>query len=125
MSLFQYMSPFQYLALFVVVGLFVLSISAAVRGWATRREGVTWALVWLAATFAIVRPDATAEVAKALGIGRGADLVLYCAVVLMMVGFLMIYVRLRQLRRELTQIVRHMALREARTNPHEPGETSS
>ena len=107
------MSLFQYLALLVVVGLLVLSISAAVRGWATRREGIAWALVWLAATVAIVWPATTAKIAKMLGIGRGADLVLYCGIVFMMVGFLMIYVRLRQLRREMTLLVRHLALREA------------
>ena len=107
------MSLFQYLSLFVVVGLLVLTISAMVRGWATRREGIIWSIVWLLATITIVRPELTGVVAKALGIGRGADLVLYCAVVFMLVGFLMIYVRLRRLRRELTLVVRHMAINEA------------
>jgi len=52
--------------------------------------------------------------AHALGIGRGADLVFYCAVVIMMIGFWMVYVRLRGLRREMTMLVRHLAILEAR-----------
>ena len=48
-----------------------------------------------------------------MGIGRGADLVLYCAVVVMMIGFLMTYSRLRHIQRELTLVVRHIAKREA------------
>ncbi len=107
------MTLFQYLALLVVVGLLVLTLSAMVRGWATRKEGITWSLVWLLATIAIVNPDLTGTVARRLGIGRGADLLLYCAVVVMLIGFLMIYVRLRRLRRELTLLVRHMAIMEA------------
>lgn len=114
------MNLFQYLALFVVVGLLVLTISAMVRGWATRKEGIIWSTVWLLAAISIVRPGLTGAVAKILGIGRGADLVLYCAVVFMLVGFLMVYIRLRHLRRELTLVVRHMAISEAESHLDSP-----
>ncbi len=110
------MSLFQVLALLVVGCLFFLSLLAMLRTWATRREGLMWALVWLAAAVAIIWPGVTRIVANALGIGRGADLVLYCAVVVMMVGFLMVYVRLRRIRRELTLLVRHLAIRDAVIN---------
>ena len=58
-------------------------------------------------------------VARKLGIGRGADLLLYCSVGVMMVGFLMVYIRLGRLRREITLIVRHLALKESQegSNP--------
>ncbi len=65
---------------------------------------------------AIIRPGVTKIIANALGIGRGADLLLYCTVVAMMVGFLMIYARMRRLRREMTLLVRHLAIRDAKTN---------
>ena len=97
-----------------VVGLFlILSLLAMRWGWATRRESLIWALVWLVAGGAIIWHDVTSVIARALGIGRGADLVLYCAVVVMMVGFLMVYVRMRRIRRELTLLVRELAIREA------------
>lgn len=110
------MSLFQILALLLVGLLFLLSILAMLRGWASRREGVMWALLWLAAAVAIIWPGVTRIVANALGIGRGTDLVLYCAVVMMMVGFLMTYVRLRRIRRDLTLLVRHLAIRDAVIN---------
>lgn len=110
------MSLFQVFALSVVGCLFVASIIAMWRGWGTLRESLTWALVWLAAAVAIIWPGVTKMIANALGIGRGADLVLYCAVVVMMVGFLMVYVRLRRIRRELTLLVRHLAIRDAVIN---------
>lgn len=118
------MSLFQVLALSIVGCLFVASIVAMWRGWGTLRESVTWALVWLAAAVAIIWPGVTKLIANVLGIGRGADLLLYCAVVVMMVGFLMVYVRLRRIRRELTLLVRHLAIRDAVINTS-PGATEA
>ena len=107
------MNLFQILALLVVGLLFILSVVVMLRSGATRREGLFWAVIWLAAGVAIIWPDVTRVVARILGIGRGADLLLYCAVVIMMIGFSMVYVRLRRLQRELTLVVRHLAIRDA------------
>jgi hypothetical protein len=107
------MNLFQILAVAVVAGLFCLSLAAMLRGWATRREGLAWAVVWLATGLAILLPDLTIVVAKGVGIGRGADLVLYCTVIVMLVGFFMVYARLRRLRRDVTLLTRHLAIREA------------
>ena len=107
------MNLFQILAMIVVGALFILSLVAMLRGWAARRECLAWVVVWFSAGVAIAWPGVTGVVAKALGIGRGADLVLYSAVVIMMIGFLMVYVRLRRIRRELTLLVRELAIRNA------------
>jgi len=104
---------FQTIGVVLLGALFVFSLAAVFLGRATRREGLAWALVWFCAALAIIRPELTVRVAKAVGIGRGADLVLYCSVVAKMVGFMMMYVRLRRIQRELTLVVRHLALREA------------
>ena len=115
------MNLFQTLALIAIAALFVLTLVAAVRGWATRRDALLWALLWLVAGVAIMWPGVTKVIANALGIGRGADLVLYCAVVVMMIGFLMVYVRLRRIRREMTLLVRELAIRDAvSTSPPNP-----
>lgn len=116
------LTGFQALALIVLAVLFVGSVAATAKGWIRRRAGIAWTLVWAAAAIAIVRPDFTAVIAKWLGIGRGADLVLYCAVVTMLVGFLMVYSRLSNLRREMTLLVRHFAIRDAHVNEG-PGDT--
>ena len=114
------MNPFQIIALGVVALLLLLSAVLLVKGWATRRDAILWMLLWLAAGVAIVWPDVTKVVANALGIGRGADLLLYCTFVAMMVGFLMVFARLRRLRRELTLLVRHLAITNAAVNTSPP-----
>ena len=110
------MDPFQILALIVIGVCFLVTLAAAFRGAVVRRDGMVWALVWLAAAGAIIWPGVTRIVARALGIGRGADLVLYCAVVVMLIGFLMTYSRLRRLQQDLTTVVRHLATRDATAN---------
>jgi len=106
-------TPFQVAGVVMFGALLVLSLTAMFLGRATRREGIGWSLVWFCAAVAIIKPELTDTVARALGIGRGADIVMYCSVVTMMVGFMVVYVRLRRLQRELTLVVRHLALREA------------
>ena len=107
------MTLFQILALIVVGCLFVVTVIAMLTGRVARRDGILWSIAWLAAGAAITWPGVTAVVARVLGIGRGTDLVMYCAVVMMLVGFLMVYVRLRRLQRDMTLLVRHLAIREA------------
>jgi len=113
------MSPslFQVLALSGLVLLVIITIAATFRGSIGHMGAVAWLLVWIAAGIAIAWPTLTARMARLLGIGRGTDLVLYCAVVVMLVGFLMVYARLRRLRRELTLLVRHLAIEEALGGP--------
>ena len=111
------MNLFQIIAIAAVGLLLVLILAAVGRGWTTRREGLVWSLVFLAAGTAILWPRVTGVIAKVMGIGRGADLLLYCAVVTMMIGFLMTYSRLQRLRRELTLLVRQLAIERAVVNP--------
>lgn len=114
------MSLFQIVFIIVVACLLSAGLVALFKGWASRREGVIWTLVCLAAGVAILWPQTTTRLARVLGIGRGTDLLLYCAVVVMMIGFLMVYARIRYLRREITLLVRQLALRDATVNPSSP-----
>lgn len=104
------LNVFQWIFLSGIAFVFVLLISAAARQQIRRREALLYSLVLLAAAVAIYWPPITSRVAGWLGIGRGADLLLYLAIVGMFVGFWMVYVRLLQLRREMTQLVRHHAI---------------
>lgn len=92
-----------------------LSLSAVARRSVTRREGLLWTALCVAAALAVLWPGSISAVARRLGIGRGADLVSYLAVVVLFVGFLATYVRLRALRRQLTLLVRRLALSDPRS----------
>ena len=107
------MSGFQIVALVLLAFLFVGNMAVVFRGQVSRRVGLPWAAVWLLAAGAIALPGSTRVVAKALGIGRGTDLVLYCFVLIVLMGFYMTYVRLRRVDANLTLLVRHLAIQNA------------
>ena len=107
------MTLIQVLLLLVIIAFCTATMAAMRKGWATPREGLFLAIVWLVAALAVVWPDETTRIAKVLGVGKGTNLLLYCTVVAMVIGFLMIYARLRALRREMTLLVRQLAIRDA------------
>ena len=107
------MTSFQWIA-FVILGIsFTLTLTLTVRRVIAPRVGFAWAMLWVAAAVAIARPELTAMVARALGIGRGTDLVLYVAILAMVFGFFAVYVRMRRIESDLTKIVRELAIRGA------------
>jgi hypothetical protein len=72
------------------------------------------AFFFLAATILIVFPDITSNIAHALGVGRGADLLLYIGILAGIHLFLLLYLRIRRLERQMTEQIRALALRDVR-----------
>jgi hypothetical protein len=66
--------------------------------------------IWLAACGFILFPDTLTHVARALGIGRGADILLYGLTLAFLAVSFLLYARIIQLRRQVTELVRHLAL---------------
>ena len=104
------MNLFQWIAVPLFVLLAFLSARATVRGRVAHGVGILWTILSVAAALAIGVPDTTRVVARALGIGRGADLVFYCAIVGAAIGFFAIFVRLRAMDDHITELVRRGAL---------------
>ena len=104
------MTAFQY----IVVALSLLAcwatLRSAMRGGIRKRIAGFWLSVWMTVGTTIIWPQATALVARWLGIGRGADLVLYVSVLTMLVGFFYVYTRFRRLDRTITLLVRRLAV---------------
>jgi len=75
-----------------------------------RLEAVLWTALWLAAAVVVWRPETSSAVAHVVGIGRGADLVVYGSLVLLFILIFRIYVSLDRLERHLTTLVRREAL---------------
>lgn len=107
------MTTFQSIGLPLLALLALITLVAMVRHSINVRAGFGWLAVWISAATAIARPSITITLAHALGIGRGADLVLYCAILAMLIGFFFIYIRFKRLDREITKLVRHIAIRQA------------
>jgi hypothetical protein len=114
------MNGFQLIGIALLAALSLLTLAAAVRRRLTTPAAAAWIALWLTAAVAIARPGITIVVANFLGIGRGADLVMYCAILAGIAGFFAVFLRLRRLDHELTLVVRQLALLEVRRPPEEP-----
>ena len=73
-------------------------------------EFLFWALLFATAIIVVVRPQETTMLANKLGIGRGVDLVVYASIALLFYMVFRAYVFLEEIRHEITQLVRKMAL---------------
>src|SRR5437868_3064527 len=115
------MTIFQSITLPLLGLLGVRSLLRVVRSNRSPIAAVCGALVSLAAVTAILRPQLTSTVAAALGIGRGADLVLYVFCICFLIGVFYAYGKLQQIDSALTEIVRYLALRAALDQRPEDG----
>jgi hypothetical protein len=70
-------------------------------------------VVLVAAAFAVVFPDMLTRLAHQVGVGRGADLVLYVMAVTFMLVSVVLFRRITELERRYTQLARALAVRDA------------
>jgi len=96
---------------------------ALFRRWASPREAAVIGAVIVLAAVAVANPELTTKVARLIGIRRGADLISYLTTIAMLVGFVMLYARLRRLREHVTVLTRELAI--ARAQEFDPAEASS
>ena len=69
------------------------------------------------AWFSILLPEYTTVVANLLGVGRGADLILYLFGLFTVFALIILYTHVRALRLQMTALVRHLAIRDAVVAP--------
>lgn len=80
-----------------------------------------WVFIWIAMTIVTIFPRWASFFAGALGVGRGADLLVYLSVILLFYLIFRLYVRFENLERDLTKLVRQLALkRSQKVNPTSP-----
>jgi hypothetical protein len=77
-----------------------------------RFEAVIWSAVWIGAGVVIWRPEVSSLVAHSLGIGRGADAILYASIVVLLILVFNLHVAHHRLERKLTDLVREQTLRD-------------
>jgi hypothetical protein len=75
------------------------------------------ALVWASACMLILNPELATVIAEIFGIKRGVDLVLYVFVILAFFYAMITYYRLCDIRKDITLIVRHIAIAERQLPP--------
>ncbi|MFC5996207.1 DUF2304 domain-containing protein [Pseudonocardia hispaniensis] len=103
----------QIFLLITISGLLVVFVRSrhGVRMQAGKRIGLV--LFALVNFYAILRPDDLTAVANWFGVGRGTDLLLYALVVVFLLAMLNTYLRFQGVERQLTELARTLAIREA------------
>ncbi|WP_039737791.1 DUF2304 domain-containing protein [Saccharomonospora halophila] len=111
----------QVVLLAAVAGIFLYFVSRRhnVRMQAGKRIGFFGFLAF--AVYAVLFPGHVTLLAHALGIGRGADLLLYMLVVAFLFGMLNTYLRFRGTTQQITELARTLAIREAELVNHQRG----
>lgn len=72
---------------------------------------VFWTILFNSAIIAVLFPVLTSQVAVILGIGRGADAILYTSVVILFYLVFRLYVYIKDIRLEITELVSKLALK--------------
>jgi small membrane protein len=75
-----------------------------------RPAGIFWTIVWLGIIVVFWSPDIASRLALIVGIGRGADLVLYSAIMVIVYLLYKLFIRCERLEHEITTLTRELAL---------------
>jgi hypothetical protein len=113
------MTVFQWIAVPLLSLVLLVDLLGFVRTAVSRKARLFRCLVWLAAIVAILYPDLLQTVATAVGIQRGADLVMYVFILAFLAVSFYFYARYVRLQRQITDLVRHIAIQQARREPQD------
>ena len=114
------MTPIQILGI-----LFLLfALSRVILRWRSHRlalsELVLWVFVFGGILTVVLAPSLSARLARLVGIGRGADLVIYGSIVLLFYLVFRNYIQLENIEYKLTTLVREIALAQSDSNENKP-----
>lgn len=110
------MNVFQIVAISALALLVLVALTLPRRGYLSMRSAFLWAALFVVAAVLIAQPRLTVAIARFLGIGRGADLVFYVAILAGIAGFFATHARMRRIESEITTLTREIALRDAGRN---------
>ncbi|MCC2631973.1 MAG: hypothetical protein K0S20_672 [Patescibacteria group bacterium] len=82
-------------------------------------ELLFWTALWGAAATVIAWPGLTGLIAERAGIGRGSDLTVYGSIMLIFYLLFRVYIKIDLLQREITRLVRALAIEQASHNNKE------
>ncbi len=69
-----------------------------------------WIIFWMAAGIVALLPQTTDTLARLVGVGRGADAVIYLSLMTLFYLVFRTYVKIEKTEREITRLVRKLAL---------------
>ncbi len=99
----------------IIFSIFALgAISGVLKKYRSGELGVLgtsfWVIFWVGALLAVLWPHGTTIVANLFGIGRGADFIFYVSIILIFFVLFRLHVKIENVNRDITKIVRQMAI---------------
>jgi len=76
----------------------------------TASAALVWGVLWVLVSYFLIFPSSSSSLALSLGIGRGADLIVYVSIVVVYYLLFKIYVKIEQMNEDVTKLVRSIAL---------------
>lgn len=73
------------------------------------REFLLWLILWLAVGAAVLLPQVTVMLANYLGVGRGADLVVYASLIFVFYMIFRLFVRQERMEKDISKIIEEIA----------------
>ena len=105
------MTLIQFLAVGLVILILIKTIADFKKNKITLAYFLFWMGLWLVILIVAVLPQITGFFAKLLGVGRGVDVAIYFAIIFIFFILFEIITRLEKIKQEITEIVRHLALK--------------
>ena len=103
----------------IQIGITVVTIVALIGVIIRFRKGALsplgfflWCTLWLSAAVAVWIPQVTNRIAGFLGVGRGADAVLYISSIVLFYTMFRLYGKLEHLEHQLSEMTKKIALRD-------------
>jgi len=96
-----------------VVGSLAKVIFVFRRGQLRRGPLVLWTILWLAIAVVALLPDVSSILARLLGVGRGADLLVYGSILVLFYAVFRLIIKQSYLEQEIADLAKALTIREA------------
>lgn len=106
------MSLIQIIILLVVLVVWWRLYARWRAGEITPVEFIEWFVLWLAIAVVAMMPEVASYLAALVGVGRGSDLVIYLALLLVFYLIFRLFLRFEKIDHELTSVVRYLAIKQ-------------
>ena len=103
----------RFFILLFVLGALTKVVAIFRRGQLRRGPLVVWTLLWLAIGGVALVSDLSTRLAHLVGVGRGADLVIYGSILVLFYAIFRLLIKQSYLEQEIADLAKSLAIREA------------
>lgn len=103
------MTPIQIILLIIIAVIIAKTFGKYRRRSITVREFFLWAIFWSCSAIFVIFPNITQKAANLVGIGRGVDLIIYLALLILFSALFYLIIRVERIERDITKIARKLA----------------